>query len=85
MSYKFGNELPIKVTNQSKNAGVYTRTLFGQNIHENPVPVWTADKAQRPFVVFQDPKRENISGLTKICFLVDLLQSLNPVVVKPTC
>lgn len=65
MSYKFGNELPIKVTNQSKNAGVYTRTLFGQNIHENPVPVWTADKAQRPFVVFQDPKTGKHIGINK--------------------
>ena len=58
MSYKFGNEFPIRVTNQSKNAGVYTRILFGQNIHENPVPVWTADKTQRPVVVFQGPKKK---------------------------
>ena len=65
MSYKFGNELSNNVTNQSKNAGVYTRTLFGENIHENPVPVWTADKARHPFVVFQDPKTGKHIGLNK--------------------
>ena len=41
MSYQFGNDLSVKSNNQHQNVGVYTRTLFGQNIHENPVPVWT--------------------------------------------
>lgn len=65
MAYRFGNELSLRTANQNRNAGVYTRMLFGQNIQENPVPVWTAEREQHPFVVFQDPKTGKHIGINK--------------------
>lgn len=65
MAYKFGNELPNNKGNQNRNSGIYTRTLFGQSIHENQVPVWTADKIHNPFIVFQDPKTGKMIGINK--------------------
>lgn len=50
---------------REKNSGIYSKTLFGQNIFENPVPVWTADKKNHPYAAFQDPKTGNMIGLNR--------------------
>lgn len=65
MSYNYGNEVTAYIGNQNKNSGIYTRTLFGQTVHENPVPTWTANKEHKPFVAFQDPKVGKMIGLSK--------------------
>lgn len=65
MAYKFGNELSVRTADQNRNAGVYTRILFGQSMKENPVPVWTAEREYHPFVVLQDPKTGNHIGINK--------------------
>lgn len=60
-----GNEMPAENSPRSYNEAVYPRTLYGEYIHENPVPIWTADKAHRPFVVFQDPETGKRIGISK--------------------
>ena len=65
MPYNYANKEITQTGSQNSNSGIYTRTLFGQSIHENPVPVWTADKDHNPFVVFQDPTN------AKICCLME--------------
>lgn len=65
MSFNYENEITAYMGNQSRNSRVYTRTLFGQSIHENPVPVWTANKDHKPFVAFQDPKTGKVIGISK--------------------
>ncbi len=52
------------------NGGIYTRTLFGQNIRENPVPVHTAKDA---FVTFQDPRTGRRIGLSRELLAYGLL------------
>ena len=42
MPYNYANKEITQTGSQNSNSGIYTRTLFGQSIHENPVPVWTA-------------------------------------------
>lgn len=59
--------------NQDRNSGVYVNTLYGQDIHENPVPVWTADKSRDPFVAFQDAVNGKIIGLSKSDLLLGSL------------
>ena len=66
MAYEFGNRLAESTAaNQNRNAGVYTRTLIGQTIRETPVPVWTAEAAQHPFVTFEDPSTRKRIGISK--------------------
>ena len=66
MAYEFGNRLAESTAaNQNWNAGVYTRTLIGQTIRETPVPVWTAEAAQHPFVTFEDPSTRKRIGISK--------------------
>ena len=66
MAYEFGNCLAENTAaNQNRNAGVYTRTLIGQTIRETPVPVWTAEAAQHPFVTFEDPSTRKRIGISK--------------------
>ncbi|MFI3212740.1 MAG: type IV secretion system DNA-binding domain-containing protein [Eubacteriales bacterium] len=65
MSYQFGIELPVNAGNKSRNTGIYTQTLFGQDIHQNPVPTWTANKEHHPFVVFEDPQNSNRIGINR--------------------
>lgn len=65
MPYNYGNGIGMCRGNQNRNTGRYTETLFGQSIHDNPVPVWTADRAHSPFVDFQDTQNGSIIGLSK--------------------
>ena len=65
MKYDYENEMLVSMENQNRNSGVYTQTLFGQSIRENPVPVWTADTEHAPFVILQDPKTGKMIGLSK--------------------
>lgn len=58
MAYNYGNKMEIYNGNQNRNTGKYTDALFGQSIHENPVPVWTANKDHKPFVVFRIQRTE---------------------------
>lgn len=50
---------------QEKNNEIYSKTLFGQTILENPIPVWTADKIRQPYVAFQDPQTGKVIGLNR--------------------
>ena len=45
--------------------GVATKTIYGQSIRENPVPVWTSDRSRNPFVIFQDSENGNVIGINK--------------------
>lgn len=65
MSFTYGDEKPENRINQFKNNGVYTSTLFGQSIHETPVPVWTANRDHCPFVIFEDPQTKKRIGISK--------------------
>lgn len=65
MPFNYVNKMITQTGSQNSNSGIYTRTLFGQSIHENPVPFWTADKDHTPFVVFQDPTSGKMIGISK--------------------
>lgn len=65
MSYEYGNEKNISIGNKIRNSGIYTKTLFGQSIQENPVTTWTADKENSPFLDFRDPKTGKVIGMSK--------------------
>ena len=65
MAYEYRMNLPEFPDSQNRNIDIHTKTLFGQTIHENPVPIWTADKAHNPFVTFQDPESQKIVGISK--------------------
>ena len=65
MPFNYVNKMITQTGSQNSNSGIYTRTLFGQSIHENPVPFWTADKNHTPFVVFQDPTSGKMIGISK--------------------
>ena len=43
MAYDFVGKKIATSMNGAKNSRVYTQTLLGQTIDENPVPEWTAD------------------------------------------
>lgn len=68
MAFNYGNSLFDNSMNQNRNGNIYTRTLFGQSIHDNPVPIWTANTENNPFVAFQDPRTGNTIGLNKDIF-----------------
>lgn len=55
----------LRIGTQNRNSGVYTRTIFGQSIVENPVPEETAARGSGAFVGFQDPTTGKIMGLSK--------------------
>lgn len=78
MAYEYGNSITEYSGNQNRNSGVYTRTIFGQSIHENPVPVWTANKENHPFVAFQDPKTKKVIGISKEMLSYGLLTEADP-------
>lgn len=67
MAYEFGKGICINSddTSKGKNSKVYTRMLYGESIHENPVPIWTSEKDNHPFVVFQDPVTSKKIGINK--------------------
>ena len=62
MAYQFGYAYPAHNT---RDDGIYPKTLYGTSIHETPVPVWTAEREHHPFVIFQDPKTGKQIGLNK--------------------
>ena len=68
MAYQYGNPCRITDGNSNINAGVYTKTLYGQRIQDNPVPVWTADASRQPLVILQDPKTGKKIGFNKDIF-----------------
>jgi type IV secretory pathway TraG/TraD family ATPase VirD4 len=51
--------------NQNKNRGVYTRTIFGTSVGDNPCPAATLNGRNKPFVTFQDTVTGNVFGLSK--------------------
>ena len=65
MEFNYENSAMRYINHEYRNSEIYFRTLFGQSILKNPVPVWTADKKRNPYVTFQDPKTGNIIGLTQ--------------------
>lgn len=65
MEFNYENSAMRYINHEYRNSEIYSRTLFGQSILKNPVPVWTADKKRNPYVTFQDPKTGNIIGLTQ--------------------
>ena len=62
MPYQYGNGCP---KGTGRNDGIYPKTIYGSSIHDNPVPVWTAEKNHHPFVAFQDPGTGKKIGLNK--------------------
>ena len=48
MAYEYTMRLTEFPDSQNRNSDIHTKTLFGQTIRENPVPVWTADKTHNP-------------------------------------
>ena len=48
-----------------KNTSVYSQDVFGKNIFENSVPVWTADGSENPYVVFTDPNTGLKMGINR--------------------
>ena len=73
MAYIFRKKRIGADNNQSRNNGMYTKTILGQCVGDIPVPVWTADKSRKPFVAFQDPKTEKLFGLSKDMLAYGLL------------
>ena len=65
MAYDFGMDLSAGSRNQNYNEGIYPLILYGECIHDTPVPVWTAEKRQLPFVIFQDPETGKRFGISK--------------------
>ena len=78
MGYEYTNRAVAKCDRQNRNSGVYTRTLFGQSIHENPVPVWTASREQDPFVTLKDPVSGNKIGISKDMLSYGLVAFADP-------
>lgn len=73
MSFDFGQKRIGAGSNQQRNSGMYTKTILGQSVGEASVPVWTADKSQNPFVLFQDPKTRKLFGVSKDMLAYGLL------------
>lgn len=73
MAFDFGQKRIGAGSNQQRNSGMYTKTILGQSVGEASVPVWTADKSQNPFVLFQDPKTRKLFGVSKDMLAYGLL------------
>lgn len=65
MSYKYGSGSGVGIGTQDRNSGVYTKTILGNTIRENPVPVATANIENHPLVAFQDSVTGEIIGISK--------------------
>ena len=65
MSFDYRNKYLETIGENEKNNGVYSKTIFGQDIQENPVPVWTSDKLSNPYVVFKDSKSKKSIGISR--------------------
>lgn len=73
MAYDFGQNRIGAGGNQERNGGMYTKTILGQSIGNNPVPIWTADRSRKPFVAFQDSKTQKLFGLNRDMLAYGLL------------
>lgn len=78
MSYDYNNKIASGSDNQNKNSRVYSRTIFGQSIRENPVPVWTADREHHPFITFRNAKSGKMIGISKNMLSYGLLTFADP-------
>lgn len=76
--YEFESGGNPKAEGIHRNKGVYTRTIFGQSIRDNPVPAETADRRRLPFAVFQDPVSGKRIGLSKDIFSLGCLAVAAP-------
>lgn len=65
MSFDYRNKYLETIGENEKNNGVYSKTIFGQDIQENPVPVWTSDKLSNPYVIFKDSKSKKSIGISR--------------------
>lgn len=65
MTFEYVSENKVNNFTEERNSGIYTRTLFGQNIQDNEAPTRTMDSARRPFVAFQDSHTGKVIGLSK--------------------
>lgn len=45
--------------------GLHSYTLFGQSVHENPVPTHTAEPGAKPFLKLRDPRTGKSIGISK--------------------
>lgn len=63
MAYDFVGKKIATSMNGAKNSRVYTQTLLGQTIDENPVPEWTADPANDPFDDISESKKWESMGI----------------------
>ena len=75
MTYQYGIKQPA---NTDKNGDVYPRIIYDSSIHDNPVPVWTAERDHHPFAAFQDPKTGKRIGLSKELLSYGLLITAEP-------
>ena len=85
MAYDFVGKKIATSMNGAKNSRIYTQTLLGQTIDENPVPEWTADPDNYPFVTFQNPRNGKVWGFSKRQLAYGLLVVGAPGSGKTTC
>lgn len=65
MAFDYGSKEIETAGYKEKNSKVYSKTLFGQDILKNSVPIWTADKTKTPYVIFQDPNTGKKFGISR--------------------
>lgn len=75
MAYQYGSRQSVNI---GELDNVYPKMIYGSSIHNNPVPVWTAEKTYHPFVVFQDPKNGKKIGIAKEMLSYGLLITAEP-------
>lgn len=78
MSYQFGKPYRIPEGHLNTNSRTYTKTIFGQRLQENPVPIWTAETSGKPVVILQDPKTGKRIGLNKEIFSYGFMTMAEP-------
>ena len=78
MSYQFGKPYQIPEGHLNTNSRAYTKTIFGQRLQENPVPIWTAETSGKPVVILQDPKTGKRIGLNKEIFSYGFMTMAEP-------
>lgn len=74
MAFDYGSKEIETAGYKEKNSKVYSKTLFGQDILKNSVPIWTADKTKTPYVIFRIPIPERSLESAGISFPLDCLQ-----------
>lgn len=60
LTYDFGHQNRIGIRDKSRK-----RILTGQNVRNNPVPVWTARPEADPFLIITDPNLKKSIGFSK--------------------